>query len=676
MCRWFVRSCASCALVVSSSLSLIACTGGGGSAEGGGEEASEASEGETSEEEGETGEDTGPIEPEVDWPQLDCDPLVPTHCALPFPNNVFSVEDGSSNTGRRLALAGPMMPVGAGYTPDTSSFNMSDGFSMASTLMAHFPGATTTGLPTPVTIEDSLASGSPTVLLDAETLERVPHWAEFDMSHDDDERRAFLIRPAIQLDPGRRYIAAVRNLVDAEGETLEASPAFAALRDETASEEPSVDARRGLYADIFERLDEAGIDREELQLAWDFSTASDANITERAVHIRDAGMEALPSGGPEYEVVSVDMDPYPGVAMRIEVDVTVPLFLDTPESGGSLQYGSDGLPAQNGTATYPVLIHVPESAYDTPAKLVAYGHGMLGSRTQIAASHLVDFCANGNVIVFATDWVGMAEDDLGNIATMLTTGHIDDFHTVPDRLQQGFLNAFVAMEMLRTSFAQDPLMTGPNGSLVDPSESWYFGGSQGGIFGSPYMALSPHVQRGVLAVPGQPYNLLLNRSVNFADFFALIDTTYPDKIDLRLLIELVQIEWDRAEPSGFSRHIINDPLPGSTAKEVLSLVSIGDHQVTTLGAHLMARELGIPQVGPAARPDLFGIDVVSQPYTGSAMVEYDFGLPPEPIVNLPMSEGEDPHGKLGGIPEAGQTVENFLRTGVVETYCTDVCDPD
>jgi hypothetical protein len=139
--------------------------------------------------------------------------------------------------------------------------------------------------------------------------------------------------------------------------------------------------------------------------------------------------------------------------------------------------------------------------------------------------------------------------------------------------------------------------------------------------------------------------------------------------------ELVELEWERAEPSGYSRHVIDDPLPGSFAKDILMLVSIGDHQVTTLGAHMMARELGIPQIAPANRPDLFGIDTVEQPYMGSAMIEYDFGLPAEPIENIPMSEGEDPHGKLAEVPNAFLTVEQFLRTGVVETFCDGACDP-
>ncbi len=550
---------------------------------------------------------------------------------------------------------------------------MSDGFSPSSTVLAFLPGAATTGLVDPLNIADSLAPDSPTIILDAETGELVPHWAELDMSHGDDGRRAFMLRPARRFDPDTRYIVAIREVVDQDGVALPPSEGFAALRDGTASEDPAIEARRPLYVDIFDRLAAAGIAREDLQLAWDFTTASTENLTERALTVRDAGLAALPADGPDYSIDNVTMDPAPGIAMRLELTITVPLFLDSPEAGGALVYGADGLPEQNGTAEYPVLVHVPYAAYDAPAKLMAYGHGMLGSRWEISAGHLEALAAASNVIVFATDWVGMAQDDVDNIVGILATGRIDEFHTVPDRLQQGFLNAFAAMRLIQGKLADDPIMQGVN---VDPEDPWYFGASQGGIFGSCYMALSPDVPRGVLAVPGQPYNLLLNRSVNFAEFFDLIDGAYPDKLDLRFLIELVQLEWDRAEPSGYSRHIVHDPLPGTEAKEVLLLVSIGDHQVTTLGAHVMAREIGVPQLGPANRPDLFGIDVVEQPYMGSAVIEYDFGLPPEPIENVPMTAGEEPHSKLAEVPAAALTVEQFLRTGVAESFCDGACDPD
>jgi len=41
------------------------------------------------------------------------------------------------------------------------------------------------------------------VLLDAETGERIPHWAEVDKTTDKDDQRSLLIRPAVKLEDAR-----------------------------------------------------------------------------------------------------------------------------------------------------------------------------------------------------------------------------------------------------------------------------------------------------------------------------------------------------------------------------------------------------------------------------------------------------------------------------------------
>ena len=56
---------------------------------------------------------------------------------------------------------------------------------------------------------------------------------------------------------------------------------------------------------------------------------------------------------------------------------------------------------------------------------------------------------------------------------------------------------------MQGSFATDPTATVINGRLtIDPSRRYYYGNSQGGIFGLNYMALSTDVERGCLGVPG------------------------------------------------------------------------------------------------------------------------------------------------------------------------------
>src|SRR5262245_31177188 len=89
-------------------------------------------------ESGETGEsgdtttdttDTGIEEPppNVDWPTLDCDSLVPEYCIYPFPNNVFTAADAATPTGRRLALVSTSLPIHeSGQMLETDAYNEAD----------------------------------------------------------------------------------------------------------------------------------------------------------------------------------------------------------------------------------------------------------------------------------------------------------------------------------------------------------------------------------------------------------------------------------------------------------------------------------------------------------------------------------------------------------------------
>jgi hypothetical protein len=225
------------------------------------------------------------------------------------------------------------------------------------------------------------------------------------------------------------------------------------------------------------------------------------------------------------------------------------------------------------------------------------------------------------------------------------------------------------MRMMRSSFAQDPTF----GQYVDPARRHYLGISQGGIFGGTFMAITTEIERGVLDVPGQPYNLLLNRSVDFDVYLSLLQLGYTDPRDIQMVLAVTQMLWDHAEPTGYTRRIESNPFPGTPAHTVLIRAAIGDHQVTTLGAHIMARAVGAEHLDTGIR-EIWGLDPVSDQHDASTYVEYDFGLPEIPLENVPFDECDDPHGKLRSLPEARAQLDTFFRTGVVENTCTDgVC---
>lgn len=147
-----------------------------------------------------------------------CDPLVPTYCAFPFPSSVRLIADPTTATGRAVSFHEEMLPVlGDGQRMGSAFFGQSDGFSPGTPILAHFPGVDRQNLPGPDRIGLSLEADSPTVLLEADTGERVPHIAELDMLFDEDDQRAFIIQPMVRLRDDARYLVAIRGLVDSEG---------------------------------------------------------------------------------------------------------------------------------------------------------------------------------------------------------------------------------------------------------------------------------------------------------------------------------------------------------------------------------------------------------------------------------------------------------------------------
>src|SRR5438445_1990163 len=113
-------------------------------------------------------------------------------------------------------------------------------------------------------------------------------------------------------------------------------------------------------------------------------------------------------------------------------------------------------------------------------------------------------------------------------------------------------------------------------------------------------------------------------------------------------------------------------LPGTPSHNILLNIAIGDHQVTPLGAHIIARAVGAKNMKPVNR-ELFGIDDADPPFTGNGMTEWDFGLPPAPTANIPMTAGADPHDSVRKLQSAIDQTDTFLRTGAIQNYCGGAC---
>jgi hypothetical protein len=672
-----------------------------------------------------------------------CDPLIEESCLLPYPSSHFLRPDPSTPTGLRVAYPATALPRSAAGTPvDPTDWNTLDGFSPGPMLIALFPD---TGAPVDLArsgvafhtdFARSLAPDHPTVLLDAATGERVVHFAEMDANVDDVTKKAFIIRPGRRLADGRRYLVAIRGLVDANGTPIRARAAFRALRDRVPEAEiaaacgaacaAALAARQAAYADILARLEAAGIAPQDLILAWDFTTASTPALTGWMVAVRD---QAFALGTPAFGVDRVDTGPAGGgfdadIWARIEGTFEAPLFMtaDAPASRLNLV---GGVPRQNGFATVPFVVDVPRSAVPDPActedcavrpgRPTLWGHGLLGDRFQLDT---LSAAANAyNFVVGAVDMQGMSAPDVGGSLVGILLD-LSLFHRIPERLHQGILHHLLLGRLMvdgERGFNSHPAFRfgTPPGGVIDTTAVYYSGGSQGGILGLTVMAVAEDFERGFLAVPGANYSTLLHRSIDFNPFLAVLRATYPDRLDETLLVALVQQLWDRAEPQGYLNHVLAGDLSDPPVPhEVLLHMATHDSEVSNLGTEIMVRSLAIPQLAPVHRT-FFDIPEMAAPFDGSAFVEVDpqragarchtpgaadagaacatdadcpgGGDPPSrtmcasgapPLTNQAPPFNNLAH-RLPVTAAAGMQVDRFFRPdGIVEQFCQGPCDPE
>ena len=642
-------------------------------------------------------------------------------CMLPFPNDFYTRADPTSSTGRRVAFTAAAMPDNASAKPiDPGPYLLNDGFSPGETILLRVPG-----LDNPAALAATDAApinhigrfsepDAPVVVIDAETGERLPIWVELDSNAPSDDTRLLEIHPARNYASGHRYIVALRTLRRGDSSVIPAPEGFRYYRDDLPSQSGAVNGRRAHFETIFGALRGAGVQRSNLYLAWDFTVATDGSIAKRALYMRDNAFGALgdtnladqvaTGTSPAFQVTTVNTDPQAQIARRVRGNFTVPCYLVPDcDPGGTFQLDGNGLPARNGNYSANFDCIIPDIAVDgtpSPARAAIYGHGLFGGAAEVIGSPVNRDLANQHGFVMcATDEIGMSGNDVPNVAANVLTD-LSNFPQLADRLQQGLLNElFLSRLMIHPDgFASDPAFhidgTLGTASVIDPTQNFHIGASQGGIMGGALTALAPDFTRSVLNVPAMNYSVLLPRSVDYAPFEIFINQQYGP-MERPLALDLIQMLWDRGEPNGYAHRMTDNPLPNTPAHTVLMNVAFGDHQVTNFQADVEARTIGAYARQPAIYPGRWpNVDILwdvptipSYPFDGSAIVYGDIGplgydpmnptrgVPPPPLENIPNTAGEDPHGAPRGAPQAVQLMSDFLQTnGAVTNVCgTTAC---
>lgn len=636
---------------------------------------------------------------------LECNPISPEwDCLYPFPSNLFLKKDASRPGGFAVDMPDAVLPSaiihGEEVPVNFYTVHPTDGFSVGAQIGVRIPGGISRGNLVFHTgdVGVSKTAASTTQIIDAETGERVLHFAELDVRPDSIDDRILILRPMERMENGRRYVVVLRDLEHPDGTRVEVPANFQKLRSGNTKGDPKLE-RLGRYFDsyVFPVIESADVNRSDVLLAWDFTTETEESVAGDMYAIRADAIARMEANPPGVRVTSVrPVEDRAAVAFEINGVLTgVPLYMKHPDSatnpavrdwaaGTRIHRGEDGKPAYNGDVEVPFIIRVPQSVVDPertrPVRMIQYGHGFFGGRDELRASSVDRFSSDLRTVVMAVDWWGMASEDAVSVIANIFNG-VTDTMTFTDRTHQGMVNFIASTYAAKGALLEVDELRVDDEPIYDPNQIYYYGISQGHILGGTYVALAPHIDKAVFSVGGANYAFMMSRARPFLQFLAPIETQVgwgdrDGKAEAQRVVHLLQSAMDRIDPITYAPRLRTNTLPNSPAKrEVLLQIGIGDAQVSPLSAHMHARAMDVPHLLPAPRP-IYGL-VSSEGPLESAIQEFDFHIDPEPGVEAEAPATDNvAHEGVRRLSAAILQKDRFLRPdGEIRDFCNLDCTP-
>jgi hypothetical protein len=506
----------------------------------------------------------------------------------------------------------------------------------------------------------------------------VAHFVDLDSRATDATRRAIVLHPLVPLKDETRYSVLLFG-VKSGGALAPTPEGFKRIRDgHTGGEaalQPQADAWTKRLAPLAKKL---GVDVAQLQLAWEFTTGSQQNVAGDMLRVRALTQAWLATNTPEVTVTSVEDAPYDNVWKVVHGTVSMPLFNDVAQPGARLSRGADGAVTQNGTSTFPFIAVVPNSVRDGAgvSGTFLYGHGFFGGFDELTGSSARNIAQTLGRTMVGAEWWGMASADVAKVGDALV-GHPATALWFTDRVHQAFANWLVLSAAIERVFPTLPaFQRSTGGAYLAGDGSRYLGISQGTIMGVGMVSLNPFITRAAFEVGGSNFSALMFRAEPFRRFLELLEVGLNDPLDEQKFVASLQRQMDRVDPNTYTRYMQREVLAGNPSRALVLQVGLGDTEVPNLGSFLLARALGLKLLQPAPR-SVWGLEPVTAP-TDAAFELYDFGYddaalyahPDFPAMNTTV------HDRLRQLVPTLQQTAKLFDDGVVQHFCSGVCDPD
>ena len=628
--------------------------------------------------------------------------------AVPFntvyPSNLFTVPDPSHNTGLRLNILNPDCQVFVSYCEGLVSTNELDGFNLQPLLQVRFSG------PIDVTtvnsnnfflirLGDTLPSGDQSQKI--VDINQISFHTEHNvLSAESDEF----------LDQHTRYAVIVtREIRDSEGQRVRASKEFKKFRKDSPTAE--LDAYWESLQEAFRAAKKFKINESHIVAASVFTTQSATAVLEKIRDQIKANTPAPADFnlGPSSTRTVFTLNDITAITHTQQVKANasdpaafevsflspllVPLLRQVPGAVQQVAYGKYQSPNYltpgqfipgTGTRTGTPVVQETDEIFFTvflPSgtkppggwPVAIYGHGSFGNKdgeSYFFAAHL----ATRGIATIAITATGHGTGPLSTLTINQNTtppltfpsggrgfdqnndGAIDflEGHSAAppraalsnrDGLRQTVVDLMQLVRQLEVGMDID----GDTVADLDPTRIYYFGVSNGGIYGTTFLAVEPRVRVGVPNVAGGSgievvrqspiYRPLLGFSLSLL-VPSLINVGGPSGFEFNENIPLrnqppllnnvpgafaLQANFDGSEALSqaansvaYAVHLRKKPLVGVPAKSVIIQFARGDQQVANAGTTAMLRAGNLADRSSFYRHDLAFADPLRNP-TGTEL---------------------------------------------------------
>ncbi|HVV83069.1 MAG TPA: hypothetical protein VHE35_08305 [Kofleriaceae bacterium] len=346
---------------------------------------------------------------------------------------------------------------------------------------------------------------------------------------------------------------------------------------------------------------------------------------------------------------------------------TVPYL--TAADGGDIVYGDDGLPTVQRTETLRfsfAIPHGPQPATGWPVAL--YAHGTGGDYHTYLEDHTASRLAAQGIATISMDQVlhgprnpnGDPDLNFFNFSNPLAArnnaiqGAADDFSLLR-----------VALGLRYETPAEGSQVTYPEVKF-DPQRVYFFGHSQGGLTGPPFLAYEPLVKGAVLSgAGGCLYYALLNKTEP-VDITGLVSSVVLDNPldEFDPVLALLQTWVERSDTINYGPLLVRTPVRGPddqplAPKAIYQSLGLVDHYTPIPNIKALAIAIGGNLVAPQLEP-VDGLALRQRPMLTAPVSNNLDGT--TAVLAEYTATGGDGHFVVFNVPAAQRQSASFLGT--------------